>query len=286
MKTNIIYNKDCIEGMKELPDNSVDLVVTDPPYGINFQSNSAKIKRFNVLKNDEKDFDIEPFWREIKRVLKKDSSAYIYCRMDVALKWNKIIEADDFIIIPRGRCSMGNLNLFSTEYEVFLFKAFGKHKIDATELKIPNNSHIKNPPKYKRRIGNLWLDVISNQNWESAKHPTQKHLSSISKAIMVSSKKGDVVLDPFIGSGTTALACKKLNRQFIGYEIDPQYYKISLERLSDKTSTSPKGDFSNEKEFNMGLKVSPSATPKEFPSEIPSLNPDIKLNSGRCLAGR
>ena len=128
---------------------------------------------------------------------------------------------------------MGDLSNYSVEYEVVLFKRKGKHSIDATSLKIPNNSHVPNPPPYKRRIGNLWLDVISNEAWERSNHPTQKTVQSISKMIQVSTKPGDTILDPFMGSGTTGVACANLKRDFIGIELDEAYFKIAQKRIEE-----------------------------------------------------
>ena len=99
------------------------------------------------------------------------------------------------------------------------------------------------------------------------------------KIIKVCSNEGDIVLDIFSGSGTTSVVAKKLNRQFIGYEIDPQYYKLSLERLSDKTSTLPNGNSDKSEEFNISLKESSNEDSQISSNDETSLNNNIKLNS-------
>lgn len=227
-----LYKGDSLEYMREFnkKNKKIDIVITDPPYGINFQSNGAKEKRFDVIKND-KDFDFSEYWVEIYSLCKETSAVYVYSRWDIAYVWQQIMKPDHQIIIPRGRVGMGDLKNFSTDYEVVLFKQFPKHNLDATPLKIKNNSHVKNPPPYKKRIGALWTDCISNQAWEHAEHPTQKTVSSIEKMIMISTIENDVVFDPFCGSGTTLVAAKKLKRKSVGIEIDEKYCEVTKNRL-------------------------------------------------------
>ena len=221
---NKVHCADCLEFMKQMPDKSIDLVLTDPPYGINFQ---GKAKRYDVLIGDEKEFDIAPYWKEIERITK--GSAYIFTRWDIAYDWQKVIKPDKQIVLGRGKSSVGDLSNFSTEYEVILFKRFEDGFVDGTDLKI-RCKHAESP-YYKKRIGDFWTDVISNQNWEEANHPTQKTIACCEKIIKISTKENDLVLDCFLGSGTTAVACKKLNCRFIGIEISPEYCKIAEQRL-------------------------------------------------------
>jgi site-specific DNA-methyltransferase (adenine-specific) len=225
---------DCIDIMGKLNESGLrfDIIITDPPYGINFQSNGAKQKRHDILLNDN-NFDLQPYWDKILTLCKSTTAIYVYSRWDVAYIWQSIIKPNHQIIIPRGRVGMGNLNNFSTDYEVVLFKQFDEHNLDATPLKIKNNSHVKNPPLYKKRIGALWTDCISNQAWEHSKHPTQKTVESIEKMIQISSKEGDIILDPFCGSGTTLVASKKLNRRCYGIELDKKYCEITKNRLDN-----------------------------------------------------
>ena len=225
-----LYNRNCLEVMREMQDESVDCIVSDPPYGIAFQSNGAKENRYDVIHGDY-DFDLAPFFAEMLRVVKEGGAIYLYTRWDIAYQWQKIIEPDSQIIIPRGRVGMGDLDDYADEYEVILFKRVGNHAIDATALKIPNNSHAKNPPKYKARIGNIWSELVSNEAWERAEHPTQKTVSSFAKMIQVSTKIGAIVFDPFMGSGSSGVACVQHGRNFIGCEIDPKYFAVAERRI-------------------------------------------------------
>ena len=121
-------------------------------------------------------------------------------------------------------------------------------------------------------------------------HATPKPLELIKNIILHSSKEGQIVLDCFMGSGTTALACKELNRRYIGFEKDPEYCKIISKRLSQQTlsnlsatpRTLPNGNPNGE--FNMGLEVPTSSTPKSLSAT--SLNPNIKSNRKELLQAR
>lgn len=235
---NQIVCGDCLEVMKGWSDSCVDLVLTDPPYGIGFQSNSAMKPRHNALANDDDNFDIWSYYEDLWLLIKESGAIYIFCRWDVANRWSQFIKPDNQIVIPRGRCSMGDLDNFSVEYECLLFK--GKnHRVDATDLQIQNNSHVPNPPPYKRRIGNLWNDLVSNEAWERAKHPTQKTIEVCCRAIEVSSKPNNLILDPFCGSGTTCVAAKKLGRRYIGIDISEKYCEIARMRIKAVESGVP-----------------------------------------------
>ena len=229
-----IIQGDCLEVMKQFDDNQFDLVLTDPPYGINFQSNSAKEQRHEVLSNDDKPFNIDPYMHGMKRVTRNTGAWYLFCRYDIAYQWQEIVCPDNQIVVARGRCSMGDLSNYSFEYECLLYVAMRHHKPDATPLKIPNNSHKPNPPKYKSRIGNLWTDVVCNEAWERSLHPTQKTVEVMEKVLALSTNEGDTVLDPFLGSGTTAVACERMGRNCVGIEISEEYCEIARKRVQEE----------------------------------------------------
>jgi len=223
-----LHNGDCLEYMKAMQDKSVDVIVTDPPYGIAFQS---KAKRYDVIHGDNKKFDIAPYFAEMLRIAKDGGAIYLYTRWDIAYEWQNIVKPDSQIVIPRGRVGVGDLTDYADEYEVVLFRRIGKHAINATELKIPNNSHAKNPPKYKVRIGNIWSELVSNEAWERAEHPTQKTVSSFAKMIRVSTKPGDKVFDPFMGLGSSGVASVQHGRVYVGCEIDPVFFSKAEKRI-------------------------------------------------------
>lgn len=224
METNIIYNMDCLEGLKRLPDSCIDLVVTDPPY--NIETSGAGIykqkdKQYVKELNDIKDGFDENILDELCRVMKK-INIYIWCSQ------KQILPLLDYFVKER-KCNYniitwhktnpvpacGNKYLTDTEYCLFFrekgVKIYGEFKTKFTYYITPLNQKDKK----------LW------------KHPTIKPLDVIENLIINSSCKNDTVLDPFMGSGTTAIACKNLNRQYIGYELDENYYDICMNRLNE-----------------------------------------------------
>ena len=224
METNIIYNMDCLEGLKRLPDRCIDLVVTDPPYKI--ETNGAGIykqkdKQYVKELNDIKDGFDENILDELCRVMKK-INIYIWCSQ------KQILPLLDYFVKER-KCNYniitwhktnpvpacGNKYLTDTEYCLFFrekgVKIYGEFKTKFTYYITPLNQKDKK----------LW------------NHPTIKPLDIIENLIVNSSCENDTVLDPFMGSGTTAIACKNLNRQYIGYELDENYYDICMNRLNE-----------------------------------------------------
>lgn len=221
---NKIYNMDCIEGMRQMPDNSVDLVVTDPPYlietsgaGIYKQDDKQYVKELNEMKDG---FSREVL-DELCRIMKK-INIYIFCSqkqiiplLDYFVKekkcnWNLLRYAKTN---PVPAC--GNKYLTDTEFILFFrekgVKLYGTYKTKFTYYIAPLNQ------KDKKAYG----------------HPTIKPLDLVSNFIINSSQEGDIVFDPFMGSGTTAVAAMKCNRNFLGYELNPDYYEICNKRIKE-----------------------------------------------------
>ena len=199
IELNKIYNMDCLEGMKQMKDNSVDLVITDPPYGISFQSNHRKEKHLEIIGDDKLPIEII---NECFRVAKK--AVYIFCR------WDNIYELPkprSIIAWVKNNWSMGDLNHeHGRQWEAICF--------------YPQDEH-----EFIKRIP----DVIKCNRTGNELHPTQKPVKLIRE--IIKANKGQIILDPFIGSGTTALACKQLNRDFIGFELEKKYFDIAINRL-------------------------------------------------------
>lgn len=201
---------DCIDGLKMLPDNSVDLVLTDPPYGINYYSNYYKNKNpHKPIINDHILFiPIDELWR----VLKSTGCMFIFYShknplIDVRVK--------NIIIWVKNDWSAGDLYAdFGNQYELIAY-------IPKKDFKL-----------HSKRYSNVWnFDRVTS---DKLIHPTQKPESLIRRLIKTATNQNDLVLDCFMGSGTTAVACKQLSRNFIGFEIDSQYCKIANERLSQR----------------------------------------------------
>ena len=232
---------DCLKILPKIPDESIDLVVTDPPYGINFQSNHRKVK-FEKIVNDDNLEWIEPVISELYRILKNNSCFYCFTRWDVYSFWKDIIEKTGFrvknCLIWHKSEALGGLgdleSSYISNYEFIIFAMKGRKILWEKGIKRKQgyfkNTEINSPSKLL--------------------HPAMKPVSLIKEFIKDASNENDTVLDPFLGSGTTMKACLELNRNCIGIEIDPKYIKIAKERLNWGYSLGKvKFEFLTEKSF-------------------------------------
>jgi len=210
-----IYNMDCLDGMKQLEDNSIDLIVTDPPYGINYQSNMRK-KKFDKIVQDDNLNWLEPTFSEFYHILNSTGALYCFTRWDKFEDFKesiaKVFKIKSVIVWDKLSGGMGDLNgAYAPSYEICIFAVKEKHELRGKR------------PKDLIRCGRE-IEYL---------HPTQKPIKLIEKLIKTSSDENDTVFDPFMGSGTTAVACKKLNRRFIGFEISKEYCDIAEKRLAN-----------------------------------------------------
>lgn len=216
---NKITLGDSLELIKQLPDESVDLIVTDPPYGVNYQSGLRKDK-FEVLHGDgEADFRILP---ELFRVLKNNCACYIYTSWSVYSLWEEEItnyfDIKNMCIWSKGGGGMGDLEgAFAVDFEICIYAVKGRH--------------ILNSP----RSGAVWK--LRKDAGAEYVHPTQKPMSAMEMPILKSSKPNDIVLDPYGGSGTTGMAASNCGRRFILFEIDETHHKNASIRINNKQSS-------------------------------------------------
>lgn len=215
MKNQVIQG-DCLIEMQKIPDNSVDLIITDPPYGINL-SKGYKKDGDRILGDDGFSvmFFLDDILKEYKRILKPDSAVYIFTRFDVFpywwLKCKNYFYTKNCITWAKGGGFTGDLNgNYGNNSEMIIYLTNGKHKLR------------------EKREGNVWF--IPKVKLEY--HETQKPVSLLEKIILHSSDEGQVVLDPFAGSGTTGVAARNLKRNFILIEKEPEYVDIINKRLS------------------------------------------------------
>ena len=204
--TNTIQNVDCLEGLKSLPNNSVDLIFTDPPYGLN----KTGIKNDNNL---DLFYSILP---DSNRVLKNDAFLITFFStkfLPDIFKNNPFQYFWNFILFcPNGRVvsPIG----FTKYMSCVVFK--------------------KGNPKMIKRGKDIFTDTpgkMVEPDEGFINHPTPKPKTFIKELLMMFSKENDIILDPFIGSGSTAVACKQLNRNYIGFEINPEYCELAINRL-------------------------------------------------------
>lgn len=213
---------DCLKVLPTIPDNSIDLVLTDPPYGINYVSGYSRNLEYrkNVADTTGWDnFDVLtiPF-EHFKRIIRNDCYYYVFSRWDVL--W-KLPKPNKLLIWNKNDTGMGNLKDWGCGYEVILtFKKGnpflrGKRESDVLTFWKTANFAVRSNTKNNKMV-----------------HPTEKPLALIMKLIEKSTDEGDTIIDPFVGSGTTMEACLKLKRDCIGIEIEPKYIEIAKKRLN------------------------------------------------------
>jgi len=215
-KQYAIINGDCLHVMRDLPDKCVDAVITDPPYGIDFQSRRTnKEKRHKKIANDKRPFI---WWLyDAYRVTKDGGALLCFCRWDVQEVFRQAIEWAGFkikshVIWDRGTHGMGDLKAsYAPQHDIIWFA-------------------IKNGFSFG---GNRPHSVLRCQRLPAKKlnHPNEKPIELMVQLIMHVTKEGSLVLDPFLGSGTTAIAALNMGRRIIGIELDRQHYRICLDRV-------------------------------------------------------
>lgn len=233
LELNRIYQRDCIEGLKALPDASVDLVVTDPPYGIDYNSNwskdseyRSKVKTVNGIKNDgadNHDFLAQVLY-ELNRVMKPNTHIYWFTRWDRVQYQQPLLERyfkmKNSLVWMKNNWSMGDLTgAYAGQYESILFAQKGRrtlNEIDGT----------------KRHADILQFNRVSPNK---LRHSHEKPEDLIEFLIRKSSNEGEIVLDPFCGSGTTAVAAARLKRDFITFELESDFIKIANKRLDNES---------------------------------------------------
>ena len=245
---NNIYNCDCIQGMKSVPKNKIDLVITDPPFAINFRAKKANYnrKQSHVLEgyneiSAENYYDFTLEWMsQVHRILKESGSMYLFSG------WNnlkEILMAIDDVgfhlvnhIIWKYQFGVVTKNKYVTSHyhclyvcknekkrKFFPFKRFSKN----AKSEDGHSLHYKDKE-------DVW--EIKREYWTGdTKTPTKLPAEIIEKILFYSSKKNDVVLDPFLGSGQVAVVSKIHERRFCGFEVVKDYYKFAKKRLDKNT---------------------------------------------------
>jgi site-specific DNA-methyltransferase (adenine-specific) len=228
LELNRIYQRDCIEGMRLIPDESIDLIIADPPYGIDFHSNHRKKSGLKTTKGiyndggDNTDF-LEEVLSEINRVLKPNSHIYWFTRWDRIVLQQPLIERHfklkNALVWMKNNWSMGDLaGAYAGQYESILFAQKGRRKLNEVDGK-------------RRHADILQYDRVSANK---LRHSHEKPEDLIEFLIRKSSDENDIVLDPFCGSGTTAVCSQKLNRNFVTFELESEFIEIANKRLDNK----------------------------------------------------
>jgi len=211
---NEIVNMDWNKAIKQVLDKSIDLVVTDPPYGMNFQSNSRKVKHKKIQNDDNLDW-LNSWVVELKRVCKDEAHLYIFC------SWHNIdvfkqtlgayFNVKNILVWEKNNHGSGDLlGDYAPKYELIIFCSNGSKKLN----------------------GGRSSNVIKCAKMNTDNHPTEKPTNLLRHLIEKSTNKGDLVLDTFAGSFSTARACKEIGRDFICFEVEPEYCKIGKNLLN------------------------------------------------------
>lgn len=217
-----LYKGDCLEVMKSIPDKSIDLVIIDPPYEIKTMKGGWTIGKRKY--EDEVSVMIDGFSEEILNLLctkMKKINIYIYCsKLQLPKLLNYFINKKcNYEILtyhktnPTPLC--GNTYLPDTEYVVFArekgVKIYGEYKT-----------------KFK-----YYTDKVNKKDKKLYKHPTCKPIPFLQNHIINSSNEDDIILDCFMGSGSTGVAALNTNRKFIGIELDENYFEIAKQRIEE-----------------------------------------------------
>lgn len=201
--------------LKQLPDKCIDLVLTDPPYGMNYQSGRREQKYEKIQDDNNLDW-LPDFLKELKRVSNDDAIWYVFCswhNVDVfKYEIQKVRNVKNILIWNKNNFGSGDLFCdYAPKYEMYIF---------CNENKKLNGNRIANVLNFAKTGNEL--------------HPTQKPVDMFGVLIQKASNENDLVLDCFSGSGTTAIACHRLKRRFICIEKDKDYYEASVKRLEDE----------------------------------------------------
>jgi site-specific DNA-methyltransferase (adenine-specific) len=243
---NEIFNEDMMNGIERIPDGSIDLILTDPPYSLGKDyGNDSDMKQ-------SKEY-LEWTYQWIDAVipkLKPNGSFYIFLSWqytpEIFSYMKKKLTMVNEIIWDRRVPSMGgSTRKYSSVHDNLGFFVKGKdYFFDLDAIRIPYDEETKKARSRSIFVGKKWLELGYNPKdiWacarlhaedpERTEHPTQKPIEIIKRTILASCPEGGIVLDPFMGSGTTAYVAKITNRNYVGFELNEDYFRIIQDRLS------------------------------------------------------
>ena len=253
MDVDAIYNQDCLEGMKDIPDGSVDMVLCDLPYGVlNRQNRHAQWD--NII-------PFEPLWSQYKRVVKRNGAIILFgqgmftAELMVSnkpmWKYNLIWHKTDR---PTGFLNAKRMPLREHEDIMVFYKELPVYNPQMVKCEPHQRNHSRGKMEKEqsnRCYGEMrkFDEVITDEKYprsiirfpreEKTVHPTQKPVALCEWLIKTYSNEGDLILDNCIGSGTTAVACINTGRHFIGFETSKEYCDMAMERVRNTNVVMP-----------------------------------------------
>lgn len=245
-----IHCCDYLELFREIPDNTVSLVLTDPPFGVEYQNNYTH-EMHEVLAGDVNSFSYSDLGRQSWRVLKDNTAIFAYTG------WSKYLEhfpefskagfdmKEPLIVQKRPSGKTDLYGTFQTNSDWIMFGHKGRFIFQYTELVrnkyagITPNCGRKPVAEFKRRFPSCWFSEEFPWSTENPvfqkkhdiKHPTIKTVKFMEWLILLTTKEGDIVVDPFCGTGPVAVAAKRHNRRFICSDITPKFCDYARYRL-------------------------------------------------------
>lgn len=215
---HVVILGDCLQHFSLVPDHSVDLLLTDPPYGQDYSTGRQKhtIRKTTRIMNDGYELNIAGLMKEFDRVTREESHCYVFTSWKTVDRWKREFEKyfvlKNILIWSKDNHTAGDLSWsYAQSYEMILFGMKGRKKLHGG-----------------RDRDSVYVPKVKSHHQE---HLLQKPEKLFEYLIRKSSSPGDVVLDPFAGSGTVGLCCARLKRNSIQFEIDKQYKSSILQRL-------------------------------------------------------
>ena len=251
-----LYNGDCFEILKDFPENTFDMIFADPPYmlsngGITCQNGkmvSVNKGKWDVSKGIAEDFEFHKKWLELcKKLLKPNGTLWvsgtyhsIYSCGFAMLLLDYHILNDISWLKPNASPNL-SCKYFTASHETLIWarkNKKSKHYFNYEAMKngIFPKDFIKKPNTQMRSVWAIPTPTPNEKKY--GKHPTQKPLSLLERIITASTKEGDLILDPFMGSGTTGVAAIKLGRKFVGIDVEKQYIDLAEKRICDSMNVS------------------------------------------------
>lgn len=212
-----LYNGDCLEVMDRLIKEGVkvDCILADPPYGMNFKSNYRKNK-YEKIKSDNNLNFLPLLFNKLYKILNDNSHIYCFCSWHnidkFKIEFEKYFKLKNIIVWEKNNTSMGDLKgSYAPKHEFILYGHKGR----------------------RLRNGFRYADIIKAKRTNNKLHPTQKPVDLLELLLKQSTNKNEIVLDCFMGSGSTGVACANTGRKFIGIELDNNYFDIASKRIEE-----------------------------------------------------